>query len=66
MKTDRLHAVISIDIALDELFVQETLATGIELTKKNQKKSKSFGSVDLWNIRRNASKPRIRARSRAL
>jgi ethanolamine utilization microcompartment shell protein EutL len=30
--------------------VKETVATDIELPKKNR----SFGLVDLWNIRRNA------------
>ncbi|MEI9807676.1 MAG: hypothetical protein WDO16_07240 [Bacteroidota bacterium] len=54
MKSDVMPSIIQMDAEeLQQLTaeVKETVATGIQLP---QAKKKSFGVVDMWNIRRNA------------
>lgn len=54
MKSDVMPSIIQMDKEeLQQLVaeVKETVATGIQLPKARKK---SFGIVDMWNIRRNA------------
>ena len=54
MKSDVMQSIVQIEAEiLNGLVteVKETLATGIKKAKKTER---SFGIVDLWNIRRNA------------
>ena len=54
MKSDVMQSIVQIEAEiLNGLVaeVKETLATNIKKTKKPER---SFGIVDLWNIRRNA------------
>ena len=54
MKNDVMPSIIQMDAEeLQQLTaeVKETVATGIQLPKA---KEKSFGIVDMWNIRRTA------------
>lgn len=54
MKSDVMPSIVQMDKEeLQHLMaeVKETVATGIQLPKE---KEKSFGVVDMWNIRRNA------------
>ena len=54
MKSDVMPSIVQMDKEeLQHLTaeVKETVATGIQLPKT---KTKSFGVVDMWNIRRNA------------
>jgi len=53
MKSDVMPSIVQMDAEeLQQLTaeVKETVATGIKLPKTK----KSFGVVDMWNIRRNA------------
>jgi hypothetical protein len=54
MKSDVMPSIVQMDKEeLQHLTaeVKETVATGIQLPKT---RTKSFGVVDMWNIRRNA------------
>jgi hypothetical protein len=54
MKSDVMPSIVQMGTEeLQQLTaeVKETVATGIQLPKA---KKKSFGIVDMWNIRRNA------------
>ena len=54
MKNDVMPSIVQMETEeLKQLTaeVKETVATGIQLPKT---KTKSFGVVDMWNIRRNA------------
>jgi hypothetical protein len=54
MKSDVMQSIVQIEAELLNGLVtevKETLATDI---KKTNKPERSFGIVDLWNIRRNA------------
>jgi hypothetical protein len=54
MKSDVMPSIVQMDKEeLQHLTaeVKETVATGIQLPEE---KKKSFGVVDMWNIRRNA------------
>lgn len=54
MVSDLMQSIVQIEAEiLNDLVteVKETLATDIKKTKKPER---SFGIVDLWNIRRNA------------
>jgi hypothetical protein len=55
MKNDVMPSIVQMgaeDLQKLVAEVKETVATGIQLPKVN--KRKSFGVVDMWNIRRNA------------
>jgi translation elongation factor EF-1beta len=56
MKNDVMPSIIQMDAEeLQQLTaeIRETVATGIQLPETKEKK-KSFGIVDMWNIRRTA------------
>jgi hypothetical protein len=55
MKNDVMPSIVQMgaeDLQKLVAEVKETVATGIQLPKAS--KRKSFGVVDMWNIRRNA------------
>lgn len=51
MKSDVMPSIVEKSILNSIVEVKETLATNLNREKKNRR---SFGSTDLWNIRRNA------------
>ena len=51
MKSDVMPSIVEKSIINSIVEVKETLAKEIAREKKNRR---SFGSADLWNIRRNA------------
>ena len=51
MKSDVMPSIVEQSILTAIVEVKETLATGLARRKKNPR---SFGAVDLWNIRRRA------------
>ena len=67
MKNDVMPSIVQMERKVLEKLVtevKETLATGIQLTRKNRN---SFGIVDLWNIQKNmksANRPFKRRRNR--
>ena len=58
MKSDVMPSIVEKSIINSIVEVKETLATGINRNKKNR----SFGTADLWNIRRNAKYASARMR----
>ena len=51
MKSDVMPSIVEKSILNAIVEVKETLATGLSGEKKNRR---SFGAVDIWNIRRRA------------
>lgn len=51
MKSDLMPSIVDKSILNGLVEIKETVATGIQLSKKTRR---SFGVIDLWNIRRNA------------
>jgi hypothetical protein len=51
MKSDVMPSIVQKSILNTIVEVKETLATGITPGRKNRR---SFGAVDIWNIRRNS------------
>lgn len=51
MKSDLASSIVEQSILNNIVEVKETVATGIKLANKSPR---SFGVIDLWNIRRNA------------
>ena len=51
MKSEMLSTIVEKSILNEIVEVKETIASGIKLAKPNRR---SFGVVDLWNIRRKA------------
>ena len=51
MKSDVMPSIVEKSIINSIVEVKETLATGINREKKGRR---SFGTTDLWNIRRTA------------
>jgi hypothetical protein len=51
MKSDVMPSIVEKSILNSIVEVKETLATGLSRGRKNRR---SFGAVDIWNIRRNA------------
>ena len=50
MKSDVMPSIVEKSILNTIVEVKETIATNLTPAKKNR----SFGAVDIWNIRRNA------------
>lgn len=60
MKTDVMPSIIQMEYGeLQELVkeVKETVAKGVKVPENKTKQN--FGSVDMWNIRRNSKSARV-------
>jgi hypothetical protein len=58
MKSDVMPSIVEKSILNAIVEVKETLATNISRAKKNR----SFGAVDIWNIRRKVKRASLRSR----
>ena len=54
MKSDVMQSILQIESEILNGLVTEVKETLAKDIKKNKKPERSFGIVDLWNIRRNA------------